>query len=204
MRAPLVIRWPGHIQPGQTDAMVSWVDLLPTLIDIGGGSAPQGIDGKSFKPVLLGASQQHREEIYTTTTADGDKNIYPSRAIRTGKWKLIHNIHPEYAFTNHSDLHRKEGAGKYWNEWWELGRKDPAAMETLMNYYSNPEFELYRVSDDPWEMHNLIDKPEVQAVASELKAKLKRWMQEQGDTVKNRQKPRLLAEPESWQADKKK
>lgn len=198
-RVPFIAHWPGHIKPGKTDAMISWIDLLPTLIDVAGGDAPQKIDGRSFKGVLLGSKSQHRNEIYTTTTADGNKNIYPSRSIRTDKWKLIHNIHPEYVFTNHSDLLRRDGAGKYWHEWWELGRKSPQAMDVVMNYYANPEFELYRVTDDPWEMNNLIDKPEVQAIANELKAKLKQWMQEQGDTVRNRQKPRLLAEPKSWQ-----
>ena len=43
-------------------------------------------------------------------------NIYPIRGIRTRDWKLIHNLHPEFAFTNHSDLDRKPGAGAYWTE----------------------------------------------------------------------------------------
>ncbi|AWB66313.1 hypothetical protein C2869_07645 [Saccharobesus litoralis] len=198
-RVPFIAHWPGKIKPGYTNAMVSWVDLLPTVIEIAGGSAPDNIDGRSFKPVLLGDSNQHRTEIYTTTTADGDKNIYPSRALRTAKWKLIHNIHPEYAFTNHSDLLRRDGAGMYWHEWWELGQVNPKAMEKIMDYYSNPEFELYNIEDDPWEMNNLIDKPEVQFIVKSFKLKLHSWMQEQGDKVNNKQTPRLLNKTESWQ-----
>ena len=68
-----------------------------------------------------------------------------------------------------------------------------------MNYYASPEFELYRINEDPWEMNNLIDKPEEQAIANVLKAKLKKWMVEQGDDVKNTQTPRLLSMASSWQ-----
>ncbi|MCO5760050.1 MAG: sulfatase-like hydrolase/transferase, partial [Chromatiaceae bacterium] len=41
MRAPLVVRWPGHIQPGTVnDQIFSALDWLPTLVDIAGG--PKG------------------------------------------------------------------------------------------------------------------------------------------------------------------
>ena len=36
-RVPLIVVWPDHIQAGRrSDAMVSWVDLVPTLIDLAG------------------------------------------------------------------------------------------------------------------------------------------------------------------------
>ncbi len=61
IHVPLVISWPGNTKPGsRTPAMVSWVDLLPTLIDIAGGEIPNGIDGRSFAAVLRGESQSHR------------------------------------------------------------------------------------------------------------------------------------------------
>ena len=78
MRIPLVAYWPGHIEAGvRTDAMVSWVDILPTLIDMAGGKSSDDIDGKSFAPVLLGKTKTHRDKIFTTHTGDGVMNIFP-------------------------------------------------------------------------------------------------------------------------------
>ena len=50
----------------KTDAMVSWIDLLPSLIDLAGGKAPAGIDGRSFAGVLRGNTGQHRDRIFAT------------------------------------------------------------------------------------------------------------------------------------------
>ena len=52
IRVPLVISWPGRIRPARSDALVSLIDLLPTLCDLTGVQAPGGIDGLSLRPVL--------------------------------------------------------------------------------------------------------------------------------------------------------
>jgi uncharacterized sulfatase len=72
--------------------MVSWVDILPTLIDLARGTVPEDIDGQSFAPLLLGKTKAHREEIFTTHTGDGVMNIFPIRSVRVGKYKYIHNL----------------------------------------------------------------------------------------------------------------
>ena len=87
----MIVSWPGKIKPNtRTGAMVSWVDLLPTLIDIAGGQPGDQIDGRSFKQVLTGQKDSHRDKIFTTHTGDGNKNIYPIRSVPY--WKLeIHS-----------------------------------------------------------------------------------------------------------------
>ena len=42
VRVPLVISWPGRIRPARSDALVSLIDLLPTLCDLTGVPAPDG------------------------------------------------------------------------------------------------------------------------------------------------------------------
>ncbi len=109
VRVPLIVSWPGVIRPGtRTTAMVSWIDLLPTLFAAAGGAPPAGIDGRSFLEVLKGSSTTHRDEIFTTHSGDGNWNVYPQRSVRVGQWKYIRNLHPEFAFTSHVDLQKKQ------------------------------------------------------------------------------------------------
>jgi arylsulfatase A-like enzyme len=87
-RVPLIVTWPGKISAGpRSDAEVSWVDLLPTLIDLAGGEEPGDIDGQSFADVLLGRTQRHRAMIFTTHTGDGRMNVFPMRSDRKGNIK---------------------------------------------------------------------------------------------------------------------
>lgn len=198
-RVPFIASWKGHIPAGKTsDAMVSWVDILPTLIELAGGPAPKDIDGQSFAKVLMGKIRQHRDRIFTTNTGDKKMNVYPSRSVRTAEWKLIHNLHPEFAFTNHSDLLRKPFAGAYWGEWVALAKKDKRAKQIVDRYYQRPEFELYRVSEDKWEQHNLVDDPKYAKVVATLKKELRDWMDSQNDKEPVFHSPRLIKDPESW------
>jgi uncharacterized sulfatase len=204
-RVPLVVAWPGEIAHGSTsDAMVSWVDLIPTLLEAGGGTVPEKIDGKSFLPVLLGKAQSHRERIFTTHSGDRNMNVYPIRALRTGEWKLIHNLRPDLAFTTHSDVLRGGKAVSYWDQWDEAAQNDPKAKALVKRYHVRPEFELYQVSVDPWELENKIDAPEHAERVAEMKKELAEWMKSQGDTGRIFGKPRPADQPETWREVPKK
>jgi hypothetical protein len=57
VRAPFLIRWPGHIKPGTTVPQIAGaIDLLPTLADLSGipVASTKPLDGKSLKPLLTG------------------------------------------------------------------------------------------------------------------------------------------------------
>ncbi len=177
IRVPFIAAWPGKIAAGtESEAMISWIDLLPTLIDIAGGEVPADIDGRSFAGVLLGQQTEHREMLFTTHSGDGNKNIYPIRSLRTREWKLIHNLHPEFAHTNHSDLDRKPMAGAYWSEWASLAHASPEAAAIVDRYFRRPEWELYRLADDPWEQNNLADQATYAQRLDEMKDNLADWM----------------------------
>ncbi|MEW4486463.1 sulfatase [Thalassoglobus sp. JC818] len=202
IRIPFIASWKGKIAAGsKSDALISWVDLLPTLLDIAGAKAPEDLDGRSFAGVLLGQTNEHRDVIFTTHTGDGIKNIFPIRSIRTRDWKLIHNLHPEFAFTNHSDLDRKAMAGAYWAEWADLAQTDPRAKEIVDRYYQRPEWEFFNVSNDQWEQTNLIDEPEHAEQIRELKRQLSEWMQQQDDQQLIHNEPRRISDPKRWHPD---
>lgn len=199
IRVPLIVARANHIQPGsRTSAMVSWIDLLPTLIDIAGGEAPEGIDGKSFAKVLLGKTDVHRERIFTTHSGDRKMNVYPSRSIRTQRFKLIHNVHPEFAFTTHIDLLVRKTSGDYFLQWLEQAKTDPKAARTVARYHGRPEFELFNLQSDPLEQVNLATLPEMSNTKTELLNELKTWMDLQNDNVTVFHEPLLLKAPETW------
>jgi len=184
IRCPLIVAWPGVVTPGsRADAMVSWVDLLPTLIAAAGGSPPAGVDGRSFLNVLRGATARHRDEVFATHSGDGANNVYPIRAVRTRQFKLILNLFPDYAHTTNTDRGGGSGQGPlYYAEWVARAARDEAAAHTLRRYHQRPPEELYDVIADPFELHNLAADPKYDGVIAGLRRQLDEWMRAQGDT----------------------
>jgi arylsulfatase A-like enzyme len=87
IRVPLVARWPGKIKPGTvTDHPSAFWDFLPTACELAGVKAPEGIDGISYLPTLLGKpdAQKRHDYLYWEFYEQGGK-----RAVRQGKWKAV-------------------------------------------------------------------------------------------------------------------
>lgn len=191
IRTPMIAVWPGKIQPGQrTDAMVSWVDILPTLYAATGQTPPEDLDGRSFLPVLLGETEKHRDEIFTVHSGDGNNNVFPTRSVRTGRWKYIRNLHPEYKFLSHVTNVHKEDA--YWPSWEKKAENGKEAARKVKRYLERPAEELYDLEADPTEQTNLATDPQHAETLKQLQGKLDVWMKEQGDQEKVYGKPTLL------------
>ena len=179
VRTPLLVRWPGRVQPGTTtDALASLVDLLPTFVEAAGGAPPTAIDGRSLLPVLLGRASQHRDAVFATHTGDGQMNRSPMRMLRTGRYKYILNLAPEILYTTHMDRVGREG---YWNSWREISFRDEHAAAVLWRYHNRPAEELYDLQADPDEQHNLAGDPAQAERLAEMRAEMAEWRQQQGD-----------------------
>src|ERR1700712_4828300 len=99
-RVPLIVHAPGQFEAGHVKASVSHLDLLPTLVELGRGSArpewpewpkwpewPDTLDGQSLVPHLRGDPQAHDEAI-GEYLAEGA--IAPIVMLRRGDFKFIH------------------------------------------------------------------------------------------------------------------
>ncbi len=86
IRVPMIARWPGRIEPGSaSDHPSAFYDVMPTLAEAVGGQAPEGIDGISFLPTLLGLDDQKEHEfLYWEFTGYGGQ-----QALRMGDWKAV-------------------------------------------------------------------------------------------------------------------
>ena len=197
IRVPFVVSWPGVIKPGsQSGAMIQWIDILPTLIDIAGGTAPDGIDGRSFAGVLRGTVTTHRTEIFTTHSGDGQFNVYPIRALRTGDFKYIRNLLPDKIHTTHIDRGAGSGDGwRYFDEWVARAKLDTAAAGCVNAYHQRPAEELYDLKNDPDESHNLAADPHEAGRVTSMRAKIDEWMKQQGDNGTVFDTPHETGEP---------
>ena len=93
VRVPLIARWPGTIAPGrETDHISAFWDLLPTMAELSHQTIPDGIDGISFLPELLGQKQKEHSHLYWEFYEQGGK-----QAARKGKWKAVRlNLQKNY------------------------------------------------------------------------------------------------------------
>jgi arylsulfatase A-like enzyme len=199
IRVPLIVAWPGVVKTGtRTAATVSWIDLLPTLLESAGGNAPEKIDGISFLPVLQGRTNAHRDRIFATHTGDGRWNIYPARSLRTDRWKYILNLHPEFAFTTHIDLPGRLGQRGYWATWESAAKTNAEAAAIVKRYHARPAEELYDLAADPHEQRNLATDPQQAVQLKSMRTELETWMRAQGDQRLVLDDPRLLSNPSSF------
>ena len=82
----MLVKWPGKVKPGTRSNHISafW-DILPTFADITGAHVPEGLDGISFLPTLLGRKgQKEHDYLYWEFHEQGGKV-----AVRMGNWKAV-------------------------------------------------------------------------------------------------------------------
>jgi N-sulfoglucosamine sulfohydrolase len=175
----LIASWPGKIKPGQvSDAMIEYVDVVPTFVSAAGGKPAQVLDGKSYLPVLLGQAKEHKKHVYGLHTTRGIINgndFFGIRSIRGEKYKLILNLTPEVRFQNACTKNI------VFRSWEEKAKTDADAADKVKRYRHRPGVELYDLSSDPLEWKNVAEDPKFADIKNDLQTRLLAWMKSQGD-----------------------
>ncbi|WP_234979657.1 sulfatase family protein [Chitinophaga niabensis] len=184
LRVPMIVRWPGKVIPGTvSDALVSLVDLTPTLVDLAGGKKPEGLDGESFKNVLLNRKKDHHSYIFAETSMEPHfwYNYTPSRTVITDDgFHYIKNYHPGVRFVTHID--KVEQNEFYFDTWVAAAENDPKARFLLNRYSYHPPDELYNLNTDRDEFNNLALDPAYNNKTVMLKKLLDKELARQGET----------------------
>jgi uncharacterized sulfatase len=170
IHVPLIVRWPGRIDPGQvSDAMVTTLDIPATILAAAGVEPPHPLQGLSLMAPALG----DRKLVFAARDKmDGTHDAM--RAVRSADYKLIHNLMPERAYCQYNRYKENSYPMLALMNVYNLeGKLNPAQAAFMAP--SKPEFELYDVQKDPHETRNLADDPEYAAVKENLLSELKTW-----------------------------
>lgn len=170
IKLPCIIKNPTNTAKGiSNEAMISWVDLTPTILDMANISfEKEQFHGKSFNAIINKTNPEGWNEIYASHTFHEITMYYPMRVVRSGDYKLIWNIawRLEYPFA--SDLWASSTwQGIYRNKIEYFGPRK------VQDYLFRPEFELYDLSKDPEERNNLVGNKDFEEKLESLKTKLK-------------------------------
>ena len=176
VKIPFIVRWPGKIETGlRHDAFVSTVDILPTFLEAAGVSLPAPVAGESLLPLCRGEEIPWREMLATEFNAHAREHYYPRRSIRDRRFKLIHNLLYErpnpVASIGPASLQRTP-PGSAWR----------TTYETTVH---PPEYELYDLQADPYEMINLAVHPDYQEALERLQTALRDWQEESDDPMRD-------------------
>ncbi|MFK7730237.1 MAG: sulfatase [Pseudomonadales bacterium] len=182
IRIPLIVRAPDRRNAGtSSDAMVSIIDVLPTMLSLAGQNQQQSIDGRSFKKLIDNPELDHRDYIFATHTTLGIRNAsdaMPIRTIRNKRFKYIKNLNPEGVLTNNVT----ETGQSAWPSWLSAASNGNAqAQQRISAYQSRPEEELYSLEADPYELKNVIANPGYAPMLANMRAALELEMARQDD-----------------------
>ncbi len=136
LRAPLLIRWPGVIKPGSTNAdIVSNLDFAETFLDAAGQKIPAEMQGRSFLPLLKGEhlADWRMAFYYHYYEHPGPHNVARQYGVITDRYKLVYFYEPEF---------------NYW-ELFDL-KTDPMEMKSVYNdpAYADTQRSLHKQLND--------------------------------------------------------
>jgi arylsulfatase A-like enzyme len=163
----LICRFPDGPRHASTDALVSQIDLYPTLCEYLNLDVPDGLEGTSLLPLRSDPSATIREQVFGEVTYHAAYE--PQRCVRTERYTYIRRFDPEYTTPVLANV--DDGPSKRFLRDHGFGEREL------------PREALYDRYEDPNERNNLADDPEYQTVREDLQSRLETWMAETDDPL---------------------
>lgn len=172
LRTPLLIAYPGHIQPGTVcNKLVQNIDYAPTFLDLAGISKPKELPGRSLTPLFKAGDKVKgwRNSIYYHYYDYPTYHMVRKHdGVRTDRYKLIHfygagglDAVKENKYQRQPGT-REHGCMTYLTS---LGYFEP--KDSAVNYN-----ELYDLQADPHELNNLYGKLGYEKITKQLQKQL--------------------------------
>ncbi len=174
IHVPLLIRWPQQL-PANTvnEELVSALDFAPTLLSVAGADIPRHLQGQAF---LKAASPRS----YIFGVRDRmDEKYDRIRCVRDKQFHYIRNFEPKIPYAQNIAYMDQMPTMKEWRRLHAEGQL--AGPQTHFFLPDKPEEELYDVTADPHEIHNLAGAPKHRETLSKMRQVLADWQKETND-----------------------
>lgn len=163
----LIMRGPGGFTGGKiSDALVSHLDLYPTVCDLANAEHPSWLQGRSLLPLLRGEKDQINEQVCAEVNYHA--SYEPKRSVRTTRWNYIRHYgdRTRPVLPNCDDSLSKD-------VWLKSGWAERPV----------PKEQLYELTFDPQERFNRAADPAMRTVLEEMRGRMDRWMAETKDPL---------------------
>ena len=180
-RTPWIVRWPGRVKPGVVDVehFVSGIDFMPTILDAAGLPNVDGMDGRSFLPILQGNRQSGRDRVFTAFGRTSAGRDYPMRCVQDRAFAYIFN-----AWSDGTNAFQNESMGSSsFAAMRRAAEKDPALAARIDFYLHRTPEELYDLRTDPDARRNRIGDPTCRDELALRRGEMLRMMESTGDPL---------------------
>ncbi|WP_430815667.1 sulfatase family protein [Carboxylicivirga sp. RSCT41] len=179
IRTPWIVSWPKHIKSGTVNRsnMISAIDFMPTVLDMAGIEQPEGIEGLSFYEALKGNKLNSQEYVFAQFDENAGGVPRPTRTVLTKKYGYVFNAWAtgKYPFKCSADSYATHKCMK------AQAASKSAVKERYEHWVYRCVEELYDYETDPEALHNLINDPEYQEIAVQLRLALEIQMKVTND-----------------------
>ncbi len=177
-RTPWIVRWPGRAKAGAVcEDFISGIDFTPTVIEAAGLKEIEGMDGRSFVPLLEGRRQPGRDHVFTVFHETSARKRYEMRAVQDRRLGYIFN-----AWADGRTVFRNEAQGGLaFAAMQEAARSDARVAERVRFFLHRAPEELYDYQADPDALRNLVGEARYRADVGRLRRLLAEHLARTGD-----------------------
>lgn len=173
--SPVPIRIPGMGKAQERPEFVSSVDLMPSVIELLGLKAPDGMDGRSWLPLLKGQTQADRDFVITHVNTVSSGKSFAQRCIRTKDRSLM--FHGWVGGPNPFRVEAMSGLSFAAMN----ASEDPKIQGRVKQLVVGETLQLFDTGADPSERKNIIRDPKYARDLADLSQKLLAHMKKTND-----------------------
>jgi len=187
-QTPLIVRWPGKIKPGRNDDdLVSGIDFMPTVLDVAGIKQVEGMDGRSYLPLLKGQKEAGHDKVFTFLFETSAKKAFPMRCVRTKRYSYIYNAWSDGKTT----FQNEPMGGLAWKAMVAAAQTDKKVAERVDFFLHRVPEEFYDLESDPGERKNLIADPKYKDHLTTMRAEMLKMMESTKDPILDKFKQQI-------------
>lgn len=182
LKVPLVIHIPEKYkdyfpveQDSKTDELVSFVDYVPTVMNLADIIPEASMQGRPF----LGKNLSTKRKYIYGARSRADDMYETSRAVRDDRYIYIRHFMPQYPYIQDGYIFSDRKESLKMLRAVHKANKLPPASEVM--WHPKPIEELYDLKTDPHELNNLAESPDYQEIKSRLQKEMHKWMLEHKD-----------------------